>query len=183
MHIRRGPAPDLRPGAHAAGHGGKGGHESSGRQSLSPLSGGASGAWVPAPTAAEEHGQMTRQKTFKRRVRERMAKTGESYTAARRMLIAKGDRPDTTTAPFEPPVAEERVAAATGRGGRAPGRIRRERVEDHRRPRRAAVRGVRGRGAARALAPRSGAPRTHGHAPANRPLRLGGRLDPGHRRI
>lgn len=62
---------------------------------------------------------MTRQKTFRRRVRERMAKTGESYTAARRMLIAKGDRPDTTTAPFEPPVAEERVAAATGRGWRA----------------------------------------------------------------
>ena len=31
---------------------------------------------------------MTRQKTFKHRVRARMAKTGESYTAARRMLIA-----------------------------------------------------------------------------------------------
>lgn len=37
---------------------------------------------------------MTRQKTFKRRVRERMAKTSESYTAARRMLVAEGDRPD-----------------------------------------------------------------------------------------
>ena len=36
---------------------------------------------------------MTRQRTFKRRVRARMAKTGESYTAARRMLIAAGDRP------------------------------------------------------------------------------------------
>ena len=31
---------------------------------------------------------MTTQKTFKRRVRDRMAKTGESYTAARRQLIA-----------------------------------------------------------------------------------------------
>ena len=30
---------------------------------------------------------MTKQKTFKRRVRSRMEKTGESYTAARRMLI------------------------------------------------------------------------------------------------
>src|SRR6185437_5379375 len=30
---------------------------------------------------------MTKQKTFKRRVRSRMQKTGESYTAARRMLI------------------------------------------------------------------------------------------------
>ena len=59
---------------------------------------------------------MTRQKTFKRRVRERMAKTGESYTAARRVLIAAGDRPDTAGHRFEPPVAEERVAEATGRG-------------------------------------------------------------------
>jgi hypothetical protein len=62
---------------------------------------------------------MTRQKTFKRRVRERMTRTGESYTAARRMLIAKGDRPDTTVAPFEPPVTEERVVEATGRGWQA----------------------------------------------------------------
>ena len=62
---------------------------------------------------------MTRQRTFKRRVRERMTKTGESYTAARRMLIAKGDRPDTTIAEFEPPVAEERVIEATGRGWQA----------------------------------------------------------------
>jgi len=31
---------------------------------------------------------MTKQKTFKRRVRSRMEKTGESYTAARRVLIA-----------------------------------------------------------------------------------------------
>jgi hypothetical protein len=62
---------------------------------------------------------MTRQKTFKRRVRERMTKTGESYTAARRMLIAKGDRPDMTVAPFDPPVAEERVVEATGRGWQA----------------------------------------------------------------
>ena len=36
---------------------------------------------------------MTRQRTFKRLVRARMAKTGESYTAARRMLIAAGDQP------------------------------------------------------------------------------------------
>jgi hypothetical protein len=60
---------------------------------------------------------MTRQKTFKRRVRERMTKTGESYTAARRMLIAQGDRPETPK--FEPPVAEERVVVATGRGWQA----------------------------------------------------------------
>ena len=59
---------------------------------------------------------MTRQKTFKRRVRERMEKTGESYTAARRMLIAAGDRTDTAAHQFEPPVADEKVAEATGRG-------------------------------------------------------------------
>ena len=59
---------------------------------------------------------MTKQNTFKRRVRERMAKTGESYTAARRMLIAQGDHPDHPIAEFEPPVAEEKVVEATGRG-------------------------------------------------------------------
>ena len=59
---------------------------------------------------------MTKQRTFKRRVRERMAKTGESYTAARRILIAQGDRPDTPVPEFEPPVAEETLVAATERG-------------------------------------------------------------------
>ena len=34
---------------------------------------------------------MTKQKTFKRRVRERMEKTGESYTSARAALI--GEQP------------------------------------------------------------------------------------------
>jgi hypothetical protein len=62
---------------------------------------------------------MTRQKTFKRRVRERMGRTGESYTAARRMLIANGDRPDVAMVQFEPPVADERVVEATGRGWQA----------------------------------------------------------------
>ena len=62
---------------------------------------------------------MTKQRTFKRRVRERMAKTGESYTAARRMLIAQGGHPDTPVPEFEPPVAEDTLAAATGRGWQA----------------------------------------------------------------
>jgi hypothetical protein len=62
---------------------------------------------------------MTKQRTFKRRVRERMAKTGESYTAARRVLIARGERPDGGAVPFEPPVADERVLEATGRGWQA----------------------------------------------------------------
>jgi Domain of unknown function (DUF4287) len=62
---------------------------------------------------------MTKQRTFKRRVRERMTKTGESYTAARRMLIAQGERPNGAVAAFEPPVADERVVEATGRGWQA----------------------------------------------------------------
>ena len=59
---------------------------------------------------------MTKQRTFKRRVRARMAKTGESYTAARRMLIAAGDRPDPTSIAFEPPFSETKLTEATGRG-------------------------------------------------------------------
>jgi hypothetical protein len=59
---------------------------------------------------------MTRQKTFKRRVRARMEKTGESYTAARRMLIAAGERPPETEVDWEPVASEEAVREATGRG-------------------------------------------------------------------
>src|SRR5918996_704357 len=62
---------------------------------------------------------MTKQKTFKRRVRERMTKTGESYTAARRMLIAGGARPEAAVADFVPPMADERIMEATGRGWQA----------------------------------------------------------------
>lgn len=56
---------------------------------------------------------MTTQKTFKHRVRARMAKTGESYTAARRMLIKSGDQPEAV--PFEPPMSDAAVQNATGR--------------------------------------------------------------------
>ena len=57
---------------------------------------------------------MTQQRTFKRRVRARMAKTGESYTAARRMLIAAGEVPDAAPAVVEEAVSDEAVARATG---------------------------------------------------------------------
>jgi hypothetical protein len=58
---------------------------------------------------------MTEHKTFKRRVRSRMAKTGESYTAARRMLIDEPREP--APAPPEPAREpdQEPVAQATGR--------------------------------------------------------------------
>lgn len=57
---------------------------------------------------------MTTHRTFKRRVRARMGKTGESYTAARRVLIAAGDHPEPETPTFEMPVSDEAVASATG---------------------------------------------------------------------
>ncbi len=57
---------------------------------------------------------MTRQSTFKRKVRARMEKTGESYTAARRQLITDGETPDSVPA-YEPRLSDETVRAATGR--------------------------------------------------------------------
>jgi hypothetical protein len=55
---------------------------------------------------------MTRQKSFKRLVRTRMAKTGESYTAARAMLLGAADEPE------GPPLAtsDEAIRERTGRG-------------------------------------------------------------------
>jgi hypothetical protein len=58
---------------------------------------------------------MTTQKTFKRRVRERMARTGESYTAARRHLITAGDAPEPGTPTYQAVVADEKMLEATGK--------------------------------------------------------------------
>jgi hypothetical protein len=62
----------------------------------------------------EEEHQMTRQRSFKRLVRSRMEKTGESYTAARAVLLAGDER----EAADEPPLAtsDERIRRRTGRG-------------------------------------------------------------------
>ena len=57
---------------------------------------------------------MTEQRTFKRKVRARMEKTGESYTAARRRLIGAGEAPDEAPA-AGPRVSDEAVTSATGR--------------------------------------------------------------------
>ena len=57
---------------------------------------------------------MTEQRTFKRKVRARMEKTGESYTAARRRLIDAGEMPDEAPA-TGPRVSDEAVTGATGR--------------------------------------------------------------------
>jgi hypothetical protein len=58
---------------------------------------------------------MTRHKSFKRLVRSRMEKTGESYTAARAVLLA-GEQPEGPEQP--PPLAtsDEAIRRRTGRG-------------------------------------------------------------------
>jgi hypothetical protein len=58
---------------------------------------------------------MTRQKSFKRLVRARMDKTGESYTAARAMLLAAGEEPAAKETP-ELATSDEAIRERTGRG-------------------------------------------------------------------
>ena len=58
---------------------------------------------------------MTRQESFKRRVRERMAKTGERYGAARRALVPAADDARRQWV-SEPEMSEESIRRATGRG-------------------------------------------------------------------
>jgi hypothetical protein len=61
---------------------------------------------------------MTTQKLFKRRVRARMSKTGESYTAARRHVAPGRDRLETARtrlASAKELAADEKLAEATGR--------------------------------------------------------------------
>ena len=59
---------------------------------------------------------MTKQETFKRRVRARMAKTGERYGAARRVLIDQAGNARGRTWAAEPETSDESVRAATNRG-------------------------------------------------------------------
>ena len=58
---------------------------------------------------------MTKKRDLKRRVRERQTKTGESYVAARRQVLAAKPEPPADDFPEEPtqPGAEERVVADT----------------------------------------------------------------------
>jgi hypothetical protein len=59
---------------------------------------------------------MTAQKSFKRLVRTRMAKTGESYTAARAQLLAGVDEASTDEDIPELVCSDERIRERTGRG-------------------------------------------------------------------
>lgn len=59
---------------------------------------------------------MTRQESFKRRIRARMAKTGERYAAARRLLLEQtASSQCRRTWVSEPAITDDKVTAATGR--------------------------------------------------------------------
>ena len=57
---------------------------------------------------------MTRQGSFKRLVRARMARTGERYAAARAALLSPDETSVSRTAPF--PTSDDTIRARTGRG-------------------------------------------------------------------
>ncbi len=59
---------------------------------------------------------MTAQESFKRRIRARMARTGERYSAARRALIAQVTPADGRGWVSQPETSDAAVRAATGRG-------------------------------------------------------------------
>lgn len=59
---------------------------------------------------------MTRNESFKKRIRERMAQTGEKYGAARRVLIDRSARSSGRSWVDEPELSDDRVREATGRG-------------------------------------------------------------------
>ena len=59
---------------------------------------------------------MTRQETFKRRIRARMEKTGERYGAARRVLLEQASTGRRRTWVAEPEMSDDAVRTATGRG-------------------------------------------------------------------
>lgn len=59
---------------------------------------------------------MTRQESFKSRIRARMEQTGERYLVARQTLIARADSKRRRTWVCEPEAGEESVRSTTGKG-------------------------------------------------------------------
>lgn len=60
---------------------------------------------------------MTKQESFKRRIRERMAKTGERYAAARRVLLEQAASQNRSRVwQAEPEMSDDAVRNGTGRG-------------------------------------------------------------------
>lgn len=69
------------------------------------------------PRATHGHGkavEMTKQASFKRRIRDRMAKTGERYASARLALIERSSHGGRDRA-AEPELSDDALVAATGR--------------------------------------------------------------------
>lgn len=66
-------------------------------------------------TETRKVSEMTRQEAFKRRIRERMEKTGERYGAARRVLIERSGTGRRSWV-AEPETSDDSLRAATGRG-------------------------------------------------------------------
>jgi hypothetical protein len=85
------PRPTSFPALTPPARGGKGDLESSGCRSSALFAGGRRERGSRSRPLAEEH-EMTRQKSFKGRIRARMDKTAESYTTARRQLLAKSSK-------------------------------------------------------------------------------------------
>jgi len=111
-------SPDLRIDAHAIDFGRQRGPRVLGRGRSSRVS---------CPRAGSEREScrcagrgkaidMTAQESFKRRIRARMAKTGERYGAARRALISQAIRTDGRAWVSQPETSDEAVRAATGCG-------------------------------------------------------------------
>src|SRR5699024_36581 len=68
-----------------------------------------------AGTGVAEHGvTMTTQENFKKRIRERMTKTGEKYSAARRALIEQAEGAGAWVS--QPEASEAAIRENTGRG-------------------------------------------------------------------
>jgi hypothetical protein len=59
---------------------------------------------------------MTRQESFKRRIRQRMEKTGQRYGAARRVLIERAAKGRRRTWAAEPEMSDDSLRSATGQG-------------------------------------------------------------------
>ena len=78
------------------------------------LSGGATVSVSRGAALPERSTEMTERQSFKRLVRARMAKTGESYTAARAMLL-RGEEPKGTT-DVRLATSDEKIRERTGRG-------------------------------------------------------------------
>jgi hypothetical protein len=81
-------------------------------------SGRAQGSVSPAAATETKEVAVTEKRSFKRRVRERMSKTGESYTAARTQMAQKRDRVKaarTRLAAADERVSDAKIKEATGK--------------------------------------------------------------------